>query len=69
MTDRTTQRELDRFRVLLDMIAENGATGPGSLPPAEHIEALRSVDRLDRDRMSEIREAHANGKAPPQAQA
>lgn len=65
MPDKTTQRELDKFEALLEMIAENGATPAGQLPPVEHIDALREMDDLDRGRIQEVAEAHRNGNAPP----
>lgn len=64
MPDRTTQRELDKFEALLDMITEDGSTPAGELPPAEHVAALRELDDLDRARVEEIRSAHSEGRSP-----
>ena len=65
MPDRSTQRELDKFGALLDMIVEDGSSPAGQLPPADLVDALRELDDVDRKRIEEIRSAHAQGRAPP----
>lgn len=64
MPDRTTQKALDQFEALLDLIEQDGATPPGELPPPEHVRALRE-SAGERERLAAVREAHGKGRGPP----
>lgn len=66
MPDRTTQKTVNRFEALLDMIEDSAASPAGQLPPAEHIAALREADGIDREAIRAVRDAHANGEGPPE---
>lgn len=65
MPDRSTQRELDKFDALLQLLTEDGATGPGEVP-VEHVEAVRDLEDVDREHVREIVQAHREGRGPPE---
>lgn len=66
MPDRTTQKTVNRFEALLDMIEADGASPAGQLPPASHVTALRQADGIDPEAIRSVRNAHANGNSPPE---
>lgn len=66
MPDKTTQRAVDQFEALLDLIEQDGASPAGQLPSADYIRSLRESTG-DRQEIEAVREAHRNGNAPPDA--
>jgi len=64
MPDRTTQKTLDQFEALLDLIEQDGVTAPGELPPPEYVRALRESNG-DRRPLKDVSKAHREGRGPP----
>lgn len=62
MSDRTTVRRAQAFDALLDMLASDGASPRGQVPPAEYVEAVRDAPP---GRAEEVAEAHRNNAGPP----
>jgi len=57
------QLTFERVESLLQMIADDGVTPAGELPPPEHVEAVRGAGELGDGR--DVAAAHREGRGPP----
>jgi hypothetical protein len=62
---RSLHHRVEILEAQMAMIRDDGASPAGELPPSEFIDALDATEPGDRDRLTEIRERHREGRGPP----
>lgn len=62
----TTREQLtaEKLNRLLEMIADDGATQAGEIPPREHVVCL--LCSPDTDHTRRVAQAHREGRGPPE---
>jgi len=62
---RSTHHRIEVLETKLAMIADDGASPRGTLPAREYFDAAEQTNPGERDRLEELRQAHQEGRGPP----